>query len=161
MVKNFIFSLLTLLIMLSCIEFLLVTIYIIGPKVHLPASIISIAKKYYYLNGRKLDQYQCGRHDKNLFYKYKEGSCEVKNLEFTTNLSINSFGVRDTEKSLKSDLDVVFIGDSHTQGWGMSTDERFSGIVANSSGLSTVNLGISSYGTVREMKNLEYKLPLL
>ena len=37
----------------------------------------------------------------------------------------------------------------------MSTESRFSGIIAKQKGLNTINLGVSSYGTVREMRNLE------
>ena len=74
----------------------------------LTCSYFILTKKYYYLKGRKLDQYHCGRHDENLFINIMKGPCEVKNLEFTTKLSINSFGVRDSEESLKGNLRHCF-----------------------------------------------------
>lgn len=155
MAKNLLFSIITLIIILSGLEFLFITIYLISPKVNLPNAISHLTSNYYYQKGRRLDQYFCGQFDSNLFYKYKPGNCEVTNLEFNTKLSINSFGARDSEESLSSDLDIVFLGDSHTSGWGMLPSERFSDIIAKEKKLNTLNIGVSSYGTVRELKNLE------
>ena len=139
---------------------LLITSYLISPKIDLPNSIHKLIRNYYVLYGRKLDQYFCGEYDKTLFYKYKPGDCLVKNLEFETHLEINSFGTRDLEKNLKRENNVIFLGDSHTVGWGIPIGKRFSDIVSSVPGFNSINLGVASYGTAREMIILKEYLEL-
>lgn len=71
-------------------------------------------------------------------------------LEFDTEFRINSFGVRDDEASLDNPP-IVFLGDSFTMGWGVGQEENYAYIVEQKLGVRTLNAGISSYGTFREM----------
>src|SRR6185436_2355315 len=50
---------------------------------------------------------------------------------------------------------VLLIGDSHTLGWGVEDDQTFASVLASEFGYRTVNLGVSSYGTPRELGWLE------
>ena len=152
--KNLLFSIITIFILFIFFEIFLLLTYKLTPKLNLPNAISSIFQKFYILHDRKLDQYYCGEYHSQLFYKYKPGTCTIKNVEFETNFKINTFGTRENQEKLNSKIDIVFLGDSHTSGWGMKDNERFSNLVAEKTSLTSFNLGISSYGTVREFIQL-------
>jgi hypothetical protein len=148
-----VFTLFCAFITFTLVEFSLVGLYLSSP--FLKNNVVrSIVQPYYFNFGRRLDQFYCGEYDQNLFYKYKKGVCNLSNLEFETKLEANSFGVRDTQEKLMEVQDVAFIGDSHTSGWGVKNKNRFSDIVLRELNMKGINLGISSYGTVRELKIL-------
>lgn len=71
-------------------------------------------------------------------------------LEYDNQFDINSFGVRDDEKSLDNPK-IVFLGDSFTMGWGVDQDQTYANLVEQKLGVRALNAGISSYGTFREM----------
>jgi lysophospholipase L1-like esterase len=71
-------------------------------------------------------------------------------LEYENKFTINSFGVRDDEKSLQNPK-MIFIGDSFTMGWGVDQDKTFAHLTEKQTGAKAINAGISSYGTYREM----------
>ena len=141
------------------IEIFLVGLYQLTPIVK-NKGLKSIVASYYFNYGRKLEQFYCGKYDSELFYLYKEGSCSVQNLEFLTKINGNSFGVRDSEEKLKQNPRIAFVGDSHTSGWGIKYGERFSDLVSKNTNIETINLGVSSYGTVRALKIFERYLKL-
>jgi lysophospholipase L1-like esterase len=61
--------------------------------------------------------------------------------------------VRDSEAALRQPRSIV-IGDSHAMGWGVEAEERYSHLLSPKLQPS-LNLGISSYGTARELRLLE------
>ncbi|MCF0074399.1 hypothetical protein LZD49_28200 [Dyadobacter sp. CY261] len=71
-------------------------------------------------------------------------------LEYSNAFKINSFGVRDDENSLDNPK-VVFLGDSFTMGWGVDQDQTYADLTGRQLGVKSLNAGISSYGTYREM----------
>lgn len=97
---------------------------------------------------------ECSQYDEYVSYTLKPGSCRFRNLEFDTSYDINSAGFRDDELSLESP-EVVVLGDSFAMGWGVEQEETFAQTIETSLGLRTLNAGISSFGTAREMRVLE------
>src|SRR5262249_40265367 len=95
----------------------------------------------------------CARYDSGLFYTLRPGQCEFSNVEFTIPLSVNSLGVRDDEADLEGPS-VIFLGDSFTMGWGIEQDSTFASRIGRELGIKSLNAGISSYGTARELKLL-------
>lgn len=71
-------------------------------------------------------------------------------LEYSNAFKINSFGVRDDESSLDNPQ-LVFLGDSFTMGWGVDENQTYADLTGRKLGVKTLNAGISSYGTYREM----------
>ncbi|SDG92669.1 hypothetical protein SAMN04487996_12586 [Dyadobacter soli] len=71
-------------------------------------------------------------------------------LEYSNVFKINSFGVRDDESSLDNPK-LVFLGDSFTMGWGVDENQAYADLTGRKLGIKTLNAGISSYGTYREM----------
>ncbi len=108
------------------------------------------------LTTRNIIQYQsdCAQYDELLFYRLRPGTCVFKNTEFDTTVQVNGLGLRDDEISLQSPK-VIFLGDSYTMGWGVQQNETFPQVFERITGLRTLNGGISSYGTVREMRLLK------
>lgn len=87
-------------------------------------------------------------------YKMKPGECRFSNIEFDTVMMHDADGFRNRRQA--SAYDVVAIGDSHTQGWGVADDQTFSAILEAETGYSTRNLGIASYATTRELDALSH-----
>ena len=92
----------------------------------------------------------CAQYHPDLFYTLKPGDCEFNEREFKSHYHINSMGLRDDEESLKAP-EIIAVGDSFTMGWGVDQNETFASILEQKTGLKTLNAGIASYGTVREM----------
>jgi hypothetical protein len=102
----------------------------------------------------------CAMFDRELLYKPRPGTCEFRNVEFTTTLHFDEHGFRRTAAPRTADHAVsrprlVMIGDSHTMGWGVQDEETFASLLASEKGYPTVNLGAGSYGTPRELRRLE------
>jgi hypothetical protein len=87
-------------------------------------------------------------------YKMKPGPCRVKNIEYDVVLSSDADGFRNTLRA-SSDYDVAVIGDSYAQGLGVADNQTFSYLLENTYGYKTVNLGIGSYATMRELEALK------
>lgn len=97
---------------------------------------------------------ECAQFDEELFYTLKPGSCTFENRGFSTEVAVNSAGLRDDEASLDAPQ-IVVIGDSHAMGWGIEGEETFAARIEAETGLRTLNAAISSYGTAREIKILD------
>lgn len=97
---------------------------------------------------------ECAVYDPTLTYTLRPGTCTFANREFSNRYAINSLGVRDDEASLDAPR-IVVLGDSVTMGWGVEQDEAFPSVVERLTGRRTLNAGVSSYGTVRELRLLE------
>lgn len=97
---------------------------------------------------------ECAVYDASVTYTLKPGRCVFASREFSNEYRVNSLGVRDDETSLMQPQ-TVMLGDSLTMGWGVEQHEAFPQMFEARTGLRTLNAGISSYGTVRELRFLE------
>lgn len=91
-----------------------------------------------------------GRWDEEVFYTLRPGEFEYSNMEFSTRYHVNSLGLRDDEASLDHP-EIIFLGDSYTMGWGVEQEEGFAQILEKKLGRRSLNAGIASYGTAREL----------
>jgi lysophospholipase L1-like esterase len=90
-------------------------------------------------------------YDSELSYTLKKNAIYNHiNPEFSNMVRTNSAGLRDDNASLVQP-DIICLGDSYTQGWGVTQGLTFSSLVERATGLKVLNAGITSYGTAREM----------
>src|SRR6185312_3368302 len=115
-----------------------------------------IATDLYYLyeadvwQGKK----ECVQYDDKLLYKPSKG-CRFSNKEFSTSLTFSEAGRSvPASGSHASGPPLFFAGDSDTMGWGVNDDETFASIIASRVEVPVFNLGVSSYGTVREITRI-------
>ena len=118
----------------------------------------SIQKKLYFRGMRNIWQYKnnCIEFDKQLFYVPRDGLCKFNNPEFNTFLNFKD-GVRLNSNSISFDesaRSIAVIGDSFAMGWGVNDNETFSSKLENQLNKKVYNMGVSSYGTIREVKKL-------
>jgi hypothetical protein len=119
----------------------------------------SIQKKIYFRGLRNIWQNDkdCAVYDKDLLYKPKEGKCQFSNPEFKTTLSFTKFYrnqfIENTINDKKNP--IIVIGDSIAMGWGVNDNETFSFHLEKLIKRKVYNMGVSSYGTVREIKRLK------
>lgn len=146
-------NLLVLLIFILLLEGIAALAYKNYDKV--PAIFLRGMRHYYFAYDRNIIQMnqECGEFHKELGYTLRPGNCSFSNLEFETEYAINSLGVRDDEKSLQAP-EIIVLGDSYAMGWGVEGDETFAQVLEARTGKSVLNLGISSYGTAREVQLL-------
>jgi lysophospholipase L1-like esterase len=95
----------------------------------------------------------CIVYDPDLFYVPKTGSCEFDEPEFTTRPHFTDQGRFTGPKPAGTGIAVI--GDSHAMGWGVNDLQTFSAWLQRLSGRPVYNLGVASYGTVRELRRLE------
>jgi lysophospholipase L1-like esterase len=96
----------------------------------------------------------CARYDPDVTYTLRPGGCTFGNIEFQNAYEVNRLGVRDTETALDAP-EIIVLGDSHAMGWGVGQDEPFVRVLARATGRKTLDAGVSSYGTVRELTLLD------
>ena len=119
----------------------------------------SIQKKIYFRGQRNIWQNNkdCAVYDRDLLYKPKEGKCQFSNPEFKTTLNFTKFYrnhfIENSEIDKKNP--IIVIGDSIAMGWGVNDNETFSFHLQELSKRKVYNMGVSSYGTVREIKRLK------
>ena len=145
--------------LLTTIVFAFSYISLINGKTYDLFWIKSIQKKIYFRGYRDILHYNqnCIKFDKKLLYKPKTGVCNFKNAEFNTNLTFNEFlriHEDNNAKKIKK-TDLVVLGDSIAMGWGVNDNETFSYHLQKLSNQRVYNMGVSSYGTVREIKRLK------
>ena len=112
-----------------------------------------IATDLYYLYEVDIwqNKKECVQYDDKLLYKPSSG-CRFSNKEFSTNLTFSEAGRSvPFSRSPSSGRPLFFAGDSDTMGWGVNDDETFASIIASKVEVPVLNLGVSSYGTVREI----------
>jgi hypothetical protein len=115
-----------------------------------------IATDLYYLYGANLWQNQkdCVQYDDRLLYKPSSG-CRFVNKEFSTDLTFSEDGrLTDSTLTSASGRPLFFAGDSDTMGWGVNDDETFPALIASRVEVPVLNLGVASYGTVREVMRI-------
>ncbi|MBW8051153.1 MAG: SGNH/GDSL hydrolase family protein [Cytophagales bacterium] len=71
------------------------------------------------------------------------------NIDFQTNISINSRGFRDDNNSLVNS-DVLILGDSFGFGWGVNKNETCESFMEKIGNLKVLNMSVSGYSTVQE-----------
>ena len=122
----------------------------------LPAATVSHVRRYYLAHDRNMIQAmrECARFDPELFYTLRPGTFRFRNREFDNEFRVNSLGVRDEESALRAPQ-VVVVGDSYAMGWGIDQDKTIAKTIERETGRSSLNAGIASYGTVREMRLLD------
>jgi GDSL-like Lipase/Acylhydrolase len=95
----------------------------------------------------------CIEYDPMLIYKPVIGTCEFNEIEFSTSLTFTEQGRVTGDKPAGTGIAVI--GDSHAMGWGVNDGETFAAWLQKLSGRPVYNLGVASYGTVRELLRLE------
>jgi len=123
----------------------------------IPSFLLESFRQYYTINYRKVIQVEsnCSEFDPQFFYRLRPNvQCNFSNIEFSTLIETNSVGLRDDETSLSSP-DVICLGDSYTMGWGVQQQESFPQRLARIAKLKVLNAGMSSFGTVRELRKLQ------
>jgi hypothetical protein len=152
LLKALAFSAFTLAVAVSVLELLFVIL------LHSPRAVAAVGgpmrrlvQQVYRHFNRSLIQFdaRCARYDAELFYTLKPGSCTWGNLEFTNEYRVNRAGLRDDEAALSAP-EMIVIGDSHAMGWGVDQDQSLVRIMAQKTGLKTLDAAVSSYATVRE-----------
>jgi lysophospholipase L1-like esterase len=93
-------------------------------------------------------------YNKDFFYTLDpESHFSFGNIEFNNTYSTNNLGLRGVNSTLIAP-EVACVGDSYTMGWGVEQDQSFPSRLAALSGLKVANMGMASYGTAREIKEL-------
>ena len=113
----------------------------------------SLVQDVYLASWRNLETPCMRWTDEGYGYKAKPGPCVLNNLEYQTVMTFDEEGFRNADTRAPSD--VVLIGDSHTQGFGVKDAESFPEVLRSRYHLRTKNLGISSYATLRELESLK------
>lgn len=121
-----------------------------------PDWLLPSLKTYYSQLDRSILQFEpnCTQFSEDLFYELRPGKFRFSNREFDNEYLVNSAGCRDDESSLQYPK-IIALGDSYTMGWGVEQNETFPEIVEKELGLKTLNMGVSSYGTAREVHALK------
>jgi len=113
-------------------------------------------QKYIYMKGARSlwqNKNDCVDFDADVIYKPKLGACQFDNVEFRTTLNFSPEGRFTGNKPAGKGIAVI--GDSHTMGWGVQDEETFAAELQRLSNRPVFNLGVASYGTVRELTRLE------
>jgi hypothetical protein len=102
----------------------------------------------------------CAIFDHDLLYKPRPGTCDFREVEFATTQHFDDRGFRATVEPNRGSENIahprlLVVGDSHAMGWGVEDAETFASVLASEYGYETVNLGVASYGTVRELRRLQ------
>lgn len=121
-----------------------------------PIPLIKDHQKLLYLSGfRRIWQVEpdCITFDEDLLYKPKVGECRFENTEFKSVLNFDGQGRISGGKTNR--VGIAVLGDSFAMGWGVSDHETFSARLESMTGRPVFNLGVSSYGTYRELLRLE------
>ena len=120
-----------------------------------------VQMELYYEGGlRNIFQYStsnCVQFDEDLLYVPKEGECEFANPEFNTKLNFDKerrLNLID-DKITKEENVIGVLGDSIAMGWGVENNQTFSYNLEKLQEKKVINYGVSSYGTIREIKRLK------
>ena len=113
----------------------------------------SLVRDVYLASWRNLDL-PCQQWTNEGFgYKGRSGACPLNNPEYQTVVSFDQEGFRNA--NTRQQADVILIGDSHTQGFGVRDQETFAALLHTRYHHRTKNLGMSSYATFRELEALK------
>lgn len=117
---------------------------------------LRVFRQYYASHDRQIIQLlpDCAVYDPELTYLLRPPGCRIVNREHTVDYVVNRLGARDDEGSLDGP-EIIVLGDSQAMGWGVGQTQTFSELLERETGSRVLNLAISSYGTVRELKLLD------
>ena len=146
-------------LLLTAIVFSFSYISLINGKTYDLLWIKYIQKKLYTSGLRNIWQNNknCSKFDINLLYAPKIGECLFSNPEFITKMSFDENRRLNTiDDKISYDQNIISVlGDSFAMGWGVNDDETFSYHLQKLMDKTVINLGVSSYGTIREIKKLK------
>lgn len=113
---------------------------------------LPVARDLYLNVTRDIIQFnaQAARWDPELFYTLRPGRFQFLQAEFRHEFRVNGAGLRDEESALRAP-EIIVVGDSFTMGWGVAQEAAYPKLIEAAIGRRTLNAGVSSYGTVREM----------
>jgi len=99
----------------------------------------------------------CSKFDKNFLYAPVVGECIFSNPEFKTKLNFDeNRRLNMVDDNIQEDEKIIAVlGDSVAMGWGVNDNETFSYNLQKLTNKKVINLAVSSYGTVREIKRLK------
>lgn len=111
------------------------------------------ARSYYINFGRSMIQStpECVEFDNKLLYKPRDGTCDFYNVEFETVIH-SQHGSRVNPYLTGALPSTIILGDSYAQGWGVNDEETVAAILTQRYKIPTLSLGMSSYGTAREIE---------
>ncbi len=81
------------------------------------------------------------------------------NLEYST--CTNNYGFRvdcDNEKNKENSRQIIFIGDSFTEGLGLEYNKTFVGLYKNFTNFNVLNMGVTSYSPIIYYNKIKYYL---
>jgi hypothetical protein len=118
--------------------------------------LLPVARDLYLNVERNIIQYDAAaaRWDPELFYTLRPGRFVFAQPEFRHEFRVNGIGLRDEETAV-SEPEIIVLGDSFTMGWGVAQDETYPKRLEVALGRRTLNAGMSSYGTVRQLRLLD------
>jgi lysophospholipase L1-like esterase len=127
----------------------------VARQIGLPQASLDIIRQYYFSRDRKLIQGDsgCMQFSEELLYVLRPGRCHFSNREFDTTLTILNDGRRVSGPG-SGPPRITVVGDSVAMGWGVSDEEAFPAVIATQTQQTVFNLGVSSYGTARELLSL-------
>ena len=134
---------------------------IINEKIYKNRFINAIQKSIYFKGGYRniwQNKKECINFDNRLLYVPKIGTCNFKNLEFDTKLTFDEISrVNQSYSKLqnKQNNAIAVLGDSLAMGWGVNDDETYSAILEKNINKKVFNQGVSSYGTIRQVKKFK------
>ena len=134
---------------------------IINEKIYKNRFINAIQKSIYFKGGYRniwQNKKECVNFDDRLLYVPKIGTCNFKNLEFDTKLTFDEISrVNQSYSKLqnKQNNAIAVLGDSLAMGWGVDDDETYSAILEKNINKKVFNQGVSSYGTIRQVKKFK------
>ncbi len=123
---------------------------------YIPNFALRAFNQYYIHINRNVIQVveECSEYDANLYYKlHPSNTCTFSNMEFSNKIISNKAGLRDDDASLVQP-EIISLGDSYTLGWGVEQNENYPAQLESITGKKVLNAGMSSFGTVREMRML-------
>ena len=109
------------------------------------------AREFYIYHGRAIIQLQpdCVQYDEQLWYRPRDGRTTFNNYEFST--TIGSVDGHRVNPYLESLPEVIILGDSFAQGWGVNDEDTVASVLTRDHRLQALTYGVSSYGTNREL----------
>jgi hypothetical protein len=143
--------LITFLLLLSIAE--ITFVQLLHDPSRIPGRFLGAFREYYGHYTCNLIEFDknSSQYDPQLSYTFRPNdSFSFKNYEFDTYFRTNRLGLRDANTALEKPQ-VIFLGDSYTMGWGVEQHETIASQVAAQTGKKTLNAGLASYATAREL----------
>ena len=146
-------------LLVSMLVFIFSYISLINKNIYDYFWIKSVQKSLYYDGLRNVWQLnqECSEFDNQLLYKPKIGECLFSNPEFETKINFDQHRRLNNENDKinnKDDL-IAVLGDSLAMGWGVNGNKTLSFHLQTLLKKKVLNLGVSSYGSIREIKNFK------